>query len=85
MHEVHVKPPLEGMLLCKAVLARYAAAVWGQVWQCDHRRDFGNNPDISKALRLLVSEKRVKRVGKGGRADPFTYQVIFSSEACVQI
>lgn len=41
------------------------------------RRDFGNNPDISKALRLLVSEKNVKRVGKGGRVDPFTYQVSY--------
>lgn len=42
-------------------------------WWC--RRDFGNNPDISKALRLLVAEKNVMRAGKGGRADPFTYQV----------
>ncbi|KAL3137140.1 hypothetical protein ABBQ32_006710 [Trebouxia sp. C0010 RCD-2024] len=39
------------------------------------RRDFGNNPDISKALRMLVAEKNVMRVGKGGRADPFTYQL----------
>jgi hypothetical protein len=43
---------------------------------CLHRRkEFGNNPDISKALRLLVSEKNVKRAGKGGRIDPFTYKV----------
>ena len=46
------------------------------------RRDFGNNPDISKALRLLVSEKNVKRVGKGGRVDPFTYQVSYE---CIRV
>ncbi len=39
------------------------------------RKEFGNNPDISKALRLLVSEKNVKRAGKGGRVEPFTYKV----------
>ena len=39
------------------------------------RREFGNTPDISKALRILVTEKNVKRIGKGGRAEPFTYQV----------
>ncbi|DBA92787.1 TPA: hypothetical protein ACH3X1_002979 [Trebouxia sp. C0004] len=39
------------------------------------RKEFGNNPDISKALRLLVSEKNVKRAGKGGRIDPFTYKL----------
>ena len=42
-------------------------------WLC--RKEFGNTPDISKALRLLVTEKNVKRAGKGGRAEPFMYQV----------
>ena len=45
------------------------------------RREFGNTPDISKALRILVTEKNVKRIGKGGRAEPFTYQVAFEHQA----
>lgn len=47
------------------------------------RKEFGNNPDISKALRLLVSEKNVKRAGKGGRIDPFTYKVGSPSPLCL--
>ena len=37
------------------------------------RQEFGNNPDTSKALRFLVSEKRIVRKGMGGRRDPFNY------------
>ena len=47
------------------------------------RKEFGNNPDISKALRLLVSEKNVKRAGKGGRVDPFTYKVGLALTLCL--
>jgi len=51
---------------------------------CLHcRKEFGNNPDISKALRLLVSEKHVKRAGKGGRIDPFTYKVGSALPLCL--
>ena len=42
---------------------------------CADRKDFGNTPDTSKALRLLVSAHKVKRLGIGGRSDPFEYQV----------
>jgi hypothetical protein len=39
------------------------------------RTTFGNTPDTSKALRLLVgSDKKVQRTGRGGRIDPFQYQ-----------
>lgn len=37
------------------------------------RQEFGNNPDTSKALRFLVSEKKIIRAGLGGRRDPFSY------------
>ena len=37
------------------------------------RENFGNNPDTSKALRFLVTEKRIVRKGVGGRKDPFHY------------
>lgn len=37
------------------------------------RQEFGNNPDTSKALRFLVSEKKIVRKGAGGRRDPFNY------------
>ena len=37
------------------------------------RQEFGNNPDTSKALRFLVSEKKIVRKGLGGRKDPFNY------------
>ena len=44
--------------------------------QCPwRRRDFGNTPDTSKALRLLVTSKKVLRKGRGGRHDPFLYQL----------
>ena len=37
------------------------------------RRAFGNTPDTSKALRLLVATHAVARTGRGGRCDPFAY------------
>lgn len=34
----------------------------------------GDNPDASKALRLLIKDlKLVRREGDGGRADPYLY------------
>eukprot|EP01018_Ginkgo_biloba_P013850 Gb_04937 [translate_table: standard] len=40
------------------------------------RQTFGNNPDTSKALRMLVKQHRVKRFGTGGKADPFVYMAV---------
>ncbi|KAH9320825.1 hypothetical protein KI387_015464, partial [Taxus chinensis] len=37
------------------------------------REYFGNTPDTSKALRILLKEHRVKRFGAGGKWDPFVY------------
>lgn len=39
------------------------------------RRDFGNTPNTSKSLRLLVSSRTVARAGQGGRVDAFRYSI----------
>ncbi|CAM6108435.1 unnamed protein product [Calypogeia fissa] len=39
------------------------------------REAFGNNPDTSKALRLLLTQSKVHRVGDGGRGKAFVYVV----------
>ncbi|CAM6094112.1 unnamed protein product [Calypogeia fissa] len=39
------------------------------------REAFGNNPDTSKALRLLLTQRKVHRVGDGGRGKAFVYVV----------
>ncbi|KAJ7557750.1 hypothetical protein O6H91_04G007800 [Diphasiastrum complanatum] len=39
------------------------------------RAALGNSPDTSKALRLLLTQKRVLRYGNGGRGSPFMYSV----------
>ncbi len=41
--------------------------------ESDIRKVFGNTPDTSKALRLLMSQNIVVREGKGGRVSPFQY------------
>ena len=38
------------------------------------RNEFGNTPDVSKALRMLRSRGRVVRSGEGGRLSPFSYR-----------
>lgn len=38
------------------------------------RKAFGDTPEVSKALRLLVSKGQLRRLGHGGRRDPFRYQ-----------
>lgn len=48
------------------------------------RQEFGNNPDTSKALRFLVSEKKIVRKGAGGRRDPFNY-VLSNSAAALTV
>jgi len=68
----------------KQLLGMHAAGGMHQSVVCLRcRKEFGNNPDISKALRLLVSEKNVKRAGKGGRIDPFTYKVGLALPLCL--
>jgi hypothetical protein len=37
------------------------------------REHFHNNPNTSKALRLLVTNKIISRSGVGGRLDPYIY------------
>ncbi|KAK1277192.1 hypothetical protein QJS04_geneDACA007347 [Acorus gramineus] len=39
------------------------------------RRAIGNNPDTSKALRMLLKLGEVKRSGAGGWRDPYVYMV----------
>lgn len=39
------------------------------------RRDIGNTPDTSKALRMLVNARKIIRKGRGGRSDPFLYEI----------
>ncbi|GLJ16093.1 hypothetical protein SUGI_0268170 [Cryptomeria japonica] len=40
------------------------------------REMFGDNPDTSKALRMLLKNHRVRRFGSGGRSDPFVYMAL---------
>ncbi|XP_050230597.1 uncharacterized protein LOC126679587 [Mercurialis annua] len=40
------------------------------------RRALGDTPDTSKALRMLLKEKEVKRSGTGGRLAPFIYMIV---------
>jgi hypothetical protein len=38
------------------------------------RDALGNNPDVSKALRRLVSTGELGKCGTGGRLDPYMYK-----------
>lgn len=40
------------------------------------RQKCGDNPDTSKALRLLHETHKVRRFGTGGRLDPFIYAAL---------
>ncbi len=42
---------------------------------CTRRRDFGNTPNTSKSLRLLINSRTVVRAGQGGRVDAFRYSI----------
>ncbi|GAB2267015.1 hypothetical protein Dimus_002000 [Dionaea muscipula] len=39
------------------------------------RQLLGDSPDTSKALRMLVKMDEVKRIGVGGRSDPYIYMI----------
>ncbi|GMY18838.1 hypothetical protein FCV25MIE_14077 [Fagus crenata] len=43
--------------------------------EAEIRRNLGDNPDTSKALRMLLEFGKVKRSGEGGRQDPYIYTV----------
>ena len=47
--------------------------VRGATVERDFRLLFGNTPDVSKALRLLVHGGLVRRAGGGGKNAPFVY------------
>ncbi|GFH30384.1 predicted protein [Haematococcus lacustris] len=44
------------------------------IYERQIRETLGNNPDTSKALRLLMTQGKLARVGAGGRGDPFAYR-----------
>ena len=49
----------------------------GQVYrESQIRNKFGNNPDISKALRCLWKSGCVVKTGHGGRFSPFMYRYV---------
>ncbi|KAL5712185.1 hypothetical protein ACHQM5_014381 [Ranunculus cassubicifolius] len=39
------------------------------------RQVISDTPDTSKALRMLLNMNKIKRIGEGGRKDPFIYMV----------
>ncbi|KAJ3683842.1 hypothetical protein LUZ60_014069 [Juncus effusus] len=43
------------------------------VTEVEIRKELGNGPDTSKALRLLMKHAEVKRSGAGGRKNPYLY------------
>ncbi|KAJ9524422.1 hypothetical protein QJQ45_019398 [Haematococcus lacustris] len=48
------------------------------IYERQIRETLGNNPDTSKALRLLMTQGKLARVGAGGRGDPFAYKATAS-------
>ncbi|KAG2488365.1 hypothetical protein HYH03_013055 [Edaphochlamys debaryana] len=44
------------------------------VFEKEIRTALGNNPDTSKALRLLMNQGKLVRTGQGGRGNPFCYR-----------
>ncbi|GLI70701.1 hypothetical protein VaNZ11_015642 [Volvox africanus] len=44
------------------------------VYEKEIRNALGNNPDTSKALRLLMNQGKLVRTGQGGRGNPFCYR-----------
>eukprot|EP00899_Mesostigma_viride_P009277 jgi/Mesvir1/18350/Mv14247-RA.2 len=44
----------------------------------DIRSFAGDNADVSKALRSLVSSRKIKRIGNGGKSSPFSYTLCHS-------
>jgi hypothetical protein len=52
----------------------YTKHAGGEVSEKTIRDALGNNPDVSKALRVLVREGEISKYGTGGRLDPFTYR-----------
>ncbi|KAI7990212.1 hypothetical protein LOK49_LG12G02795 [Camellia lanceoleosa] len=40
------------------------------------RQLLGDSPDTSKALRMLLKQEEIKRMGAGGRRDPYIYTIV---------
>ncbi|KAL7225265.1 hypothetical protein ACSBR1_020613 [Camellia fascicularis] len=40
------------------------------------RQLLGDSPDTSKALRMLLKQEEIKRMGAGGRRDPYIYMMV---------
>ncbi|EPS68497.1 hypothetical protein M569_06276, partial [Genlisea aurea] len=47
----------------------------GKTSEVKIRQLLGDSPSTSKALRMLLKLDEVKRVGAGGRHDPYIYMV----------
>ncbi|GIL50968.1 hypothetical protein Vafri_7043 [Volvox africanus] len=58
-----------------AILLMIGAGRTSEMYEKQLRATFGNNPDTSKALRLLEEQGKVKREGKGYRMHPFSYKL----------
>ncbi|XP_028062612.1 uncharacterized protein LOC114265939 [Camellia sinensis] len=40
------------------------------------RQLLGDSPDTSKALRMLLKQEEIKRMGAGGRREPYIYTIV---------
>ncbi|GLI62174.1 hypothetical protein VaNZ11_004757 [Volvox africanus] len=58
-----------------AILLMIGAGRTSEMYEKQLRATFGNNPDTSKALRLLEEQGKVRREGKGYRMHPFSYKL----------
>ncbi|KAG2439109.1 hypothetical protein HYH02_006631 [Chlamydomonas schloesseri] len=59
------------VLNCVIILRMVGSDV---VYEKEIRTTLGNNPDTSKALRLMVNQGKLVRTGHGGRGNPFAYR-----------
>lgn len=70
----HATPCTRARLHCLAlVLCEYIKRE-EETTETAIRKAFGDTPEVSKALRLLVSKNHLLRCGQGGRRDPFRYR-----------
>lgn len=54
-------------------ILKFIGSLTGIVFEKQIRAEFGNNPDTSKALRILAGAGKLVRAGGGGRKQPFQY------------
>ncbi|KAF3326163.1 hypothetical protein FCM35_KLT09243 [Carex littledalei] len=61
---------------CAEEIMEFLMAAPGMVaTEAEIRKSIGNGPDTSKALRLLVKQDEVKRLGIGGKNHPYLYML----------